>query len=175
MNNNLVQDLQFAISKVRKPYDKIIFFCVGTDRCIGDSYGPLVGHMLKQKINSPYIEVYGTLHNPIHAKNLEERINSIDTKNNFVIAIDACLTKYKDKIGNIFIENKTLNPGAGVGKDLPKIGDISIKCTVNTLDSFRFRALENTRLSLVYDLAVETVNAILEAINKNNIKEAACM
>ena len=50
--------------------------CIGTDRSTGDSLGPLVGTMLQEKTLS-HFHVYGTLEEPIHAVNLEEKINAI--------------------------------------------------------------------------------------------------
>lgn len=172
MNENLAQDLQSAINSVQKPYNKIIFFCIGTDRCTGDSYGPLVGHMLEQKLNSPDIKVCGTLHNPVHANNLEEKLNAVDAKNNLVIAIDAALG-YEEEIKEIKIK-KCVRPGKGVGKNLPYVGDIGIIAIVNSNSEF-LDSINLTRLSTVYDLALETTNAILEIVNKDNIKEAVCM
>lgn len=171
MNKNLVQDLQSAINAVQKPYNKIIFFCIGTDRSTGDSYGPLVGHMLKQKLNNPNVEIYGTLHNPVHAINIEENLNTIDTENNLVIAIDAALGD-KEEIGEIKIK-KYVRPGKGVGKKLPNVGDIGIIAIVNGEDLLDL--INSIRLSLVYDLALEIVGAISEIINKKDIKEVACM
>lgn len=172
MNENLVQDLQFAINAVEKPYDKIIFFCIGTDRCIGDSYGPLVGHMLEQKLNNPCVEIYGTLHNPVHAINLEKNLNAIDLGSNLIIAIDAALGD-KEDVREIKIK-KCVRPGKGVGRNLPHVGDIGIAAIVASNELF-LDTIDSTRISLVYDLALETVNAILEVINSKDIKEVACM
>lgn len=172
MNENLIRDLQTAIDAVEKPYNKIIFFCIGTDRSTGDSYGPLVGHMLKKRLNNPNIEVYGTLHNPIHAQNLEENLNSIDTKNNLIIAVDACAGRL-ESVGKIEIKNKPMNPGSAMDKDLPSVGDISIKGILNISGDFLFIRMQNTRLSIVYDLSTLTANTIISLFNQENIKEAA--
>ena len=52
----------------------LIFLCIGSDRATGDCLGPLLGHKLYQILrNSPYF-VYGTLKEPVHAKNLQETI-----------------------------------------------------------------------------------------------------
>ncbi len=44
-----------------------IIVCIGTDRCIGDCLGPLIGSMLEEKFFP--LPVYGTIANPIHALN----------------------------------------------------------------------------------------------------------
>ena len=46
-----------------------IIVCVGSDLVLGDSLGPLVGTLLKQKGVGTYI--YGTLNCPITAKEIE--------------------------------------------------------------------------------------------------------
>ena len=62
----------------------IIFVCIGTDRSTGDSLGPLVGYKLKY-LSKNNIYIYGTLENPIHAKNMVEVLAKI--KFSFIIHI----------------------------------------------------------------------------------------
>src|SRR4051794_9429675 len=54
----------------------IVFVCIGTDRSTGDSLGPLVGSFLEEKDISSF-HVYGTLDEPIHAVNLNDRLREI--------------------------------------------------------------------------------------------------
>ena len=133
----------------------IILFCIGTDRSTGDSLGPLVGHKLQPLIKS-YKNVYlmGTLEDPIHAKNLEENLDKIKNKYNnpFIIAIDSSLGRL-ERVGHLSIKNSPLRPGAGVNKSLPPVGDISITGIVNIGGMMEVMVLQNTRLSLVMNLA----------------------
>ena len=55
--------------------ENTIIICIGTDRCIGDSLGPLIGTFLKEK-QFP-LPVYGTISEPIHALNLENKLSQI--------------------------------------------------------------------------------------------------
>jgi putative sporulation protein YyaC len=138
----------------------IVFICIGTDRSTGDSLGPLVGTLLAEKsINSFY--VYGTLDEPIHAVNLEERVKEIYSKHDepYVIGIDACLGRIKN-IGVIQIGDGPLKPGAGVNKQLPAIGDIHITGIVNVSGFMEFFVLQNTRLNLVMKMAKTIANGI---------------
>lgn len=79
----------------------------------------------------------------------------------FIIAIDASLGD-KEDVGTVNIHMGAIEPGAGVGKDLGQIGDISITgvvasdCLANCLNSIR--------LSEVMRLA----DFIYEGINKLN-------
>lgn len=131
----------------------IIFICIGTDRCTGDSLGPLVGYKLKN-ISKNKIHIYGSLESPIHSKNLVEIINKINFNftNPYIIAIDSCLGKINN-IGKVFIDKKPLQPGLALNKDLPSIGDLSITGIVNIGGNFEFIVLQNTRLYTVMSLA----------------------
>ena len=76
------------------PNRPLVFLCIGSDRATGDSLGPIIGHKLAQNHFSS-IYIYGTLEEPVHAKNLEKVIDTIyDTFSNpYIVAIDACLGK----------------------------------------------------------------------------------
>ncbi|RKD32363.1 spore protease YyaC [Thermohalobacter berrensis] len=147
-----------------KPYLKndMIIICVGTDKCIGDCLGPLVGTLLK-KSNFPY-PVYGTLGSPIHALNLKEKLINIKQRHpfNFAIAIDACLGE-EENIGIIQVRQSPIFPGKGVGKNLPSIGDISIIGIVDSLKSDNNISLHNIRLGFVMEMAETITRALIKA------------
>jgi putative sporulation protein YyaC len=164
LNEDILNKLISCVSKVHKSYDKIIYLCIGTDRSTGDSFGPLVGTMLKDRIVNNNVKVIGTIHNPVHALNLCNTIEQIEIENTLIIAIDACLGK-TENIGKIIICDKSILPGSALGKDLPSVGDISIEGIVNASGSLEFMVLQNTRLSTVYDLAEKTAWALSELAN----------
>jgi putative sporulation protein YyaC len=143
-------------------YRPIVIVCIGTDRSTGDSLGPLVGTKLNDK-QLDHIHVYGTLDDPIHAVNLEEKLAFIQNKhlNPFIIAIDACLGRLKS-VGQITVADGPVMPGAGVKKDLPPVGDIHITGIVNVSGFMEFFVLQNTRLSLVMKMAGVVANSIQE-------------
>jgi len=131
----------------------IIFVCIGSDRSTGDSLGPLVGYKLKY-LSKNNIYVYGTLENPIHAKNIVNTLDEInsDFKNPYIVAIDSCLGSLNN-IGKVFIQKKPLLPGLALNKQLPGVGEMSITGIVNISGSFEFLVLQNTRLNTVMNLA----------------------
>ncbi|MFV3012645.1 spore protease YyaC [Clostridium botulinum] len=137
-----------------------IIICIGTDRCIGDCLGPLVGTILKYK-NIP-LKLYGTLDEPIHALNIEETIKNIKNSypNSSIIGIDACLGD-KNNIGQIQVRNFPIQPGKGVGKILPKVGDCSIVGIVDSNENCDIFTSANTRLSLILNIAKVIANSIL--------------
>lgn len=133
--------------------NKIIFLCVGSDRSTGDSLGPLVGTMLKEK-NIPF-PVYGTLEEPVHALNLKKVLKDIHKtyEEPFIFGIDACLGD-ESQIGYIFLKEGPFIPGNAVNKVLPSVGNYHMKAIVNYLDPFSsVQSLNNTRLYTVTILA----------------------
>lgn len=145
-----------------KPF---VIVCVGSDRSTGDALGPLIGSKLQEKAPSLF-HVYGTLDEPIHAVNLEEKLSYINEahKDPFIIGIDACLGRLKS-VGAVTISEGPLKPGAGVNKELPSVGELHITGIVNVSGFMEYMVLQNTRLSLVMKIA----DAITEGIYKTSL------
>lgn len=138
---------------LEKGSKSLVFVCIGTDRSTGDSLGPLIGHKIAG-ITNKGVYVYGTLENPVHAKNLSiimERI-TVDCDKPFVIAIDACLGSM-EHIGYVGIGPGPVKPGAGVHKELPPVGDMFVTGIVNFGGYMDFLILQNTRLHTVMKIA----------------------
>lgn len=168
----------YAAFSISHRLDKLLtnnmaIVCIGTDKCIIDSLGPLIGTMLTK--NNICVDVYGTLENPVHGMNMNERVREIKRKNyNLIIAIDACLSNKKEQ-GTIEVREKPLTPGRGIGRQLPEIGDVSIIGITGTSDKPFNELIETTRLSEVYEMAEVISSGILNAVNcrYNILKEVA--
>lgn len=145
--------VQSIINELPSDTRNIVVLCIGTDRSTGDSLGPLTG-MLFSKLAPKSLRPIGTLHEPVHAINLEDTIHDVNKTFNkpFVIAIDASLGKHTS-IGHIIVQKGSLYPGSAFNKDLPSVGDISITGVVNMSGFMDFSVLQSTRLSLVHDMA----------------------
>jgi putative sporulation protein YyaC len=153
-------------------YNDIIFACIGTDRATGDCLGPLIGYKIKEMAYRN-IHEFGTLDEPLHAKNLSEHIEMFDKFDRpFVVAIDACLGKY-ERIGFINIKDGPLSPGSGVNKSLPAVGNINITGIVNMGGFMEIMILQNTRLSIVMNIANLIANGIKYNMWKLEKKERA--
>lgn len=155
--------IESMVEVLKKEIDEdTIIVCIGTDRCIGDAVGPIVGSMLKNKIKNV---VYGTINEPIHALNIFEYAEMINKKHKDtkILCIDAALGK-RESIGKILIDNKPMSPGKGVGKKLPTIGNISIKPVVANYKENAYDKLRNVRLSYVIKISEIITQSIKEAI-----------
>lgn len=131
----------------------LVFLCIGSDRATGDSLGPIIGHKLSRQDKTHYV-VYGTLEEPVHAKNLEATVESIYRRhrNPFIVAIDASLG-CSAHIGYYTLGVGALKPGAGVGKELLSVGDLFITGIVNLSGLLDHMLLQTTRLHTVMALA----------------------
>lgn len=163
------------VSEIReeKRKDRVLYLCIGSDRSTGDSLGPLIGHMLTCREHR-YLSgrhrvpdrpdrneaahgcpaVLGTLRQPVHAVNLEEMIGLIEQEyqDAVVVAIDASIGS-REHVGCITLSKGAMKPGLGVSKNLSAVGHISITGIVGSQGRFEPLLLQNTRLSVVMELA----------------------
>jgi len=98
--------------------------------------------------------ILGTIDQPVHAVNLEEALLNLGTltPEPFIVAIDACLGR-SESVGYISLKEGPLQPGTGVNKTLPPVGDLHIVGIVNVGGFMEYLVLQNTRLSLVMRMA----------------------
>ena len=168
-NRSLYQfyrQLELLITDVEKSFERVVLICIGSDRATGDSLGPMIGYKLS-RYERPNLIIYGTLEEPVHAKNLEETLLEIDHTytNSAVIAIDASLGQ-SDHVGYVTLAKGALSPGIGVNKNLPQVGDLHITGIVNTSGFANQIMLQTTRLSTVMALADFISMGILYATNR---------
>lgn len=137
-----------------------VILCIGTDRLIGDSLGPVVGTLLVRAACP--LPVYGTLSAPVHALNLEEYTEKIQAVHPHapVIAVDASLGP-NHRIGCISLRPCGLLPGSGVNKHLICAGDISITGVTNEDGRHPYLSLQTARLSTVMEMAEKICACIL--------------
>ena len=155
INLNKIDSVSSEIKNKINTKIKPVFMCVGSDKYVADSLGPIVGEMLKKKYNiNAY--VYGSLDYNINAKNLNLCYNYIRTihPRSQVIVIDATLG---EDVGNIKITDGVY---AGMGNIIPtqKFGDLSVLGVVG-------KAGKDFRLNSVkMQLIVEMSKIISEAL-----------
>lgn len=169
--NYLTSLSYYKIACFLKDYidNNTIIVCIGTDRCIGDCLGPLVGTILTSK-HFP-LPVYGTLKDPIHALNIETKLKYLKEKHPLesIIGIDACLGE-AGSVGDIQARDYPIHPGKGVGKSLPQIGTASIIGIVDSNLSSNLFTSNTIRLSFISDMAHVIVYSLLQTLCLNEKK-----
>ena len=171
MNNpdiNINSTFSYNLTLEIKNYitENTVIVCIGTDKCIGDCLGPLVGSILIE--NFYPLPVYGTLSSPIHALNIDERLNEIyvNHPNASIIGVDACLGDEED-IGQIRIRDYAIHPGKGVGKELPEVGVASVIGIVDSSNNSEFFFSRSIRLSFIMNMAKILSKIFIDAYNLN--------
>ena len=169
---------RFAAAYNKQPPAPIVV-CIGGDLAIGDSLGPLVGSMLRYKTQGLGAYIYGTLGSPVTAKEIKYARTFLKQTHPYsqVIAIDAAVGEEGD-IGMIKLTDKPLSPGAGAGKKLGTLGDISIMAIVAEKSLVSTSLFNGTRLNLVYSMAeiiAEGVSTLLWQRCKKNTESTLCV
>lgn len=171
IKNIFINDFSRYLYEERKKYFETVFLCIGTDRIIGDSLGPIVGTMLQKKLekyNFFNISIYGTLQENICYTNIQDVLKVINKKhkNACIIVIDAALS-HEDNIGKIFVSKEKMMLGKGLCKNKIEVGNISIKAVVGKnykLSKYNFSSLQNISLNVVIRLAQLISDGIYETI-----------
>lgn len=140
---------------------KILFMCLGTDKITGDSLGCRVGSSLE----SLGYKVIGTLNEPLHASNIVTRVKQINKKDfDLLIAIDSSLGS-AENVGNVYLLDQPLRPGAAVMKSLPKIGDYSMIGVVGASSFWEgYNTLRDIQKSFILEIVDSIVYVIKEAV-----------
>lgn len=143
---------------------KPVILCVGTQKVVGDSLGPCVGSLLVEKYKIKTI-VYGLNDFNVNAKNLLISKQFVETmhRDRLVIAVDAALGKSED-IGQIQLAGNGLYPGSATNKNLPCVGDISLKGIVNRKGLDDMTTLLKTKVSEVSVMAEVIAKSLVLAI-----------
>ena len=115
--------------------DDTVIICIGTDKCIGDAVGPLVGTLLKHYGWS--MPIYGTIDNPVHGLNIEEYIQFI----------------------NRMHPNQNVI-GAGLGREITPIGDYSIVGIIDYKEANPM--LMGIRLKTVMQMSDKIARALIQ-------------
>lgn len=164
-----------------KAHKNIIFLCIGTNKIIGDSIGPIVGTSLKTllqtnsklkqnlEINNKNIKVIGDVFSNISYQNIDENMQNIknSVEDNYVIVIDSALSS-ENNIGKIFVQNRGLKYAESLKRKNTIIGDMSIKAVVgkNMQNRFKnFKILKNISSKRIVAMSNILSNGIIDAMS----------
>ena len=149
--------------------NKPVIVCIGSDLVLGDSLGPIVGTMLKDRSVDAFI--YGTLSSPVTAKEvcgLRRFLDKVHPTSK-IIAVDAAVGDLND-VGTIRVIKGGLKPGLGVNKNLGSVGDVSVIGVVAKKSQKNYDLFNATRLGLVYKMADKIATGIEEFLSKSTQK-----
>jgi putative sporulation protein YyaC len=169
-----VWELKDVIDSNKGIKTKILFVCVGTNRIIGDAFGPVIGSVLKRNLlEENGINVLGDLKKCITYSDLNKMENWLNMQKNesLVIVLDSALSNKKD-VGKVFIQNRGLRYAESLKKNNSIIGDISIKGVVgeNANNIIKnFENLKNTSIKQIYKMCNIVSNGIIDVMNKKEI------
>jgi len=110
-----------------------VFLGIGSERHILDCLGPLTGSLIQERATS--LSVYGTLDDPLNARNLGDRLGIIRAQNPgcLEIAIDASLAA-ADDLGMVKLFKGALQPGKAVARKLEPVGHFYLTGIVASQD-----------------------------------------
>lgn len=141
----------------RKYPCSVTVVCIGTCRSQGDSYGPLTGNLLLRRAGAG-LTLFGTFSHPVHALTLGSTLGLIDPAA-FVIAVDASVGG-PEHLGRVGVSPRPMLPGSGLGKHLPRVGDISVTGIAAAYGPSPLETLSRAPLGMVCRMARLTSAAI---------------
>lgn len=126
-----------------------VVICIGSSGVVGDSLGPMVADLLKERYEVPAY-VYGGLRAPVNGVNYTRYAAFLAERHreSLVIAVDACVGDKRD-VGKIKYSSKGLRAGGALNKNLGAIGDIGILGVVAERSPDNLGALMNVPYALV--------------------------
>jgi len=169
----IADGLRQGLARVRRP-SGLVVVCVGTDRATGDALGPLTGQKLWNMMRG-VVPVYGTLEDPVHATNLAVVLREMRRRHprHAVIAVDACVGD-PGEVGLIRVRAGRLEPGSGLDRALPAVGDVSVLGIVAAGQGvLGAMALAHTRLHLTWTMAEVIACAISRVVKDRSGTERA--
>jgi len=130
-----------------------VVICIGSASVSGDSLGPIVGDLLRDKYNVKAY-VYGGLRQPINGINYAKYIQHVKAQHegSFIFAVDACVGEGKD-IGKIKISTGGVSAGGALNKNFARVGDIGILGVVAERQSDNLSALMQVSYSVVNQMS----------------------
>lgn len=131
---NLSDESLNVLLKIRMTNKPKVFLCIGTPKHVWDSYGPMVGSLLRE--DKEDVICLGTMDNPVDSHNVERAEMVIKEKypDHMIIAVDGAATPNKDRANQTWIMEGGIRPGQAYSKDIREIGDYSIVFAIGSDD-----------------------------------------
>lgn len=148
-----------------------VYLCIGSDKLVFDSLGPMTGSMLKNCSRFKHF-VYGTMSEPVTALQVEMAIRFIRRFHvgAEVTVVDSAVGK-REEIGKIKRFDRGLRPALGIDKEMTVVGDKSIMGIVCTKDNVKNMSC-SIKSKQIYDMAKEVCQIILNDDNHETEEQA---
>ncbi len=142
-----------------------VILCIGSNKVVGDSLGPRVGDILREKYNAPAF-VYGGLKSPVNGINYYEYYKFLKEKHKecLVIAVDACVGN-RDEVGKIKYCTDGLRAGEALGKSLPRVGDVGVLGVVCERSGDNLKSLTRVNPIFIANMSEKIAYNILRFIS----------
>ncbi len=148
-----------------------VIVCIGTPKVSGDSLGPMVGDILKERKTRAF--VYGDCTRSVTALNFQDYCRFILRTHpcSLIIAVDAGLSSV-DEVGAVKMNTGGVSPGGALAKKLGKIGNIGVLGIVGEAGDQNMDTLLNVKRDFVYDLAKKVADRIGAIIERSQVLQA---
>lgn len=156
-------------------FSNIVILCVGTNKLIGDSIGPIVGQKLTRLLNDKEnVKIYGNTRETLNLQNARHILEKIPYiyQAPFIITIDAALGP-KEMIESIFITTGKIKIGEALGHSIGYYSNINIKGIVgeyqenlkenlDTLSEVKRKCIHKLSNQITYEVCqmVEQINCV---------------
>ncbi len=154
-------------------FSNIVILCVGTNKLIGDSVGPIVGQKLTRLLNDKEnIKIYGNTRQTLNLKNAKQILGEINKQYTkpFIITIDAALGT-KEMIQTILISNGKIKIGEALGHEIEYFSHINIKAIVGEYQKSiqeNFDTLNEVERKSVQQLSNQITYQVCQMVEKIN-------
>lgn len=156
----------FAEMLSKYSFDQPIFLCVGNSNVVGDMFGPMCGHILKNVLKLKY--VYGDFSTNITSLNINEVYAEIKSKfpTKPIIVVDSALSDISE-VGYV----KFLGYGCipAYTKNQQIMGNFSVLANVNVVGLNNILFLKTVRYDMVKTMANFACSAIAEGLKISRI------
>jgi putative sporulation protein YyaC len=130
-----------------------VVVCIGSTSVSGDSLGPIVGDLLREKYKVRAFVYGGTMH-PVNGITYQSYVDHIKNRhrNSLVVAVDACVG-YKSEVGKIKCSLLGISAGGALNKQLERFGDVGILGVVALRQSDNLKALMTVSAEVIENMS----------------------
>lgn len=141
-----------------------VILCIGSDKIAGDSVGPIVGDILKNRLNARCF-VYGATGKSVNGRNVQDFLELIKCAHpeSPVIAVDSCLSKEAEK-PFVAVVSGGVNPKRAITGIENPAGDVGVLGAVEKPSDDPLKTLMAVSWDKVQKTSVKIAIALYKAL-----------